>query len=916
MSRLIQAFSIYIIFSISFLHVKAEGSKNLRPVYTQTGFITINTPGYGNFANETANANERLQFTIANLNERVYFAFGHIKLGNINTHDEIIANPLDTVNYRIVDETNTVVAVGFVPITGGGFIGDGSALGHSDLLAGPFEITGAGFNSLKFIPPAIGNYHIEFNLGQFGNGDNSHFTFQLFDITVSSSKGAFDSDLIDPAPATGTPILGRLWSKNWLLSNGSLAVGQNTQVFYTYSADSVVSSVTHLNFNPDQYRISANSYGITNTSNPGFDRPSRTGIFSEGEFPVFISPPDIAAFPSGNIASLTQPVTFTQCSNNDYCINIHSNGEAYTEVVLDFNGNGFYDPASQDLILFDVPVNQGFNCIPWNGIDGLNNPVGPGITINVIVNFKSGLVNWMLYDVEEHTPGMVVQTVRPLFTAFPLSPICPTFWADNLIPPTNTLPSNILGCVPTPGNGCHPWTGRGAQGSEETFNTFYYSSITNTTASLTTLDLAFDLGPDRAICQNDTIYLVAGAGFDTYTWNTGDTNDSIMVLTPGFYQVTATKNGCVISDSVTISLGLELNLGADTTLCPGESLTLTITIDQAQILWSDGSSQTNFTIVGPGNYWVEIQKQGCTVSDTITVNYQPTVLQPILGNDTLICSFAPYPVSLNYPGANITWTGGVNGPDFTYPSPGTYNVSVAYGRCVTNDSIIITVPPTFSLGNDTTRCDIHPITIGVNLPNTTYLWNNGATQARITVNQSGNYFVNANYFNCTLVDSINLTFLPTYTNPFRADSSLCNSTEIKLTNLYDTVPHIWQDGSIGREFTVNKTGTYFITYNRQCYFSDTVTYTFGECPTLVNVFTPNNDGFNDELIFQDLGPWNYELTIFNRWGQIVFETNSPKGIYWDGRSPAGAILPQGTYFYELNDTSRNKKFKGIVTLLR
>lgn len=72
------------------------------------------------------------------------------------------------------------------------------------------------------------------------------------------------------------------------------------------------------------------------------------------------------------------------------------------------------------------------------------------------------------------------------------------------------------------------------------------------------------------------------------------------------------------------------------------------------------------------------------------------------------------------------------------------------------------------------------------------------------------------------------------------------------------------------------------------------------CPeyTLPNVFTPNGDGTNDFFI-----PFPYkfvesiELQIYNRWGQVVFETTDP-AINWDGtHKDAGIRVPDGVYYY-------------------
>ena len=71
------------------------------------------------------------------------------------------------------------------------------------------------------------------------------------------------------------------------------------------------------------------------------------------------------------------------------------------------------------------------------------------------------------------------------------------------------------------------------------------------------------------------------------------------------------------------------------------------------------------------------------------------------------------------------------------------------------------------------------------------------------------------------------------------------------------------------------------------------------CPnfSLPNTFTPNDDGKNDLFIPYPFCFIEYiEMAIFNRWGQLVYETRDPH-INWTGENLKGNDLPAGTYFY-------------------
>ncbi len=84
------------------------------------------------------------------------------------------------------------------------------------------------------------------------------------------------------------------------------------------------------------------------------------------------------------------------------------------------------------------------------------------------------------------------------------------------------------------------------------------------------------------------------------------------------------------------------------------------------------------------------------------------------------------------------------------------------------------------------------------------------------------------------------------------------------------------------------------------------------CPvyTLPNVFTPNGDNANDLFI-----PFPYrfidriDLKIYNRWGNLIYETTNPD-INWNGTNLRGEAVAEGTYFYSCNVFERRSS--GIV----
>jgi gliding motility-associated-like protein len=86
-----------------------------------------------------------------------------------------------------------------------------------------------------------------------------------------------------------------------------------------------------------------------------------------------------------------------------------------------------------------------------------------------------------------------------------------------------------------------------------------------------------------------------------------------------------------------------------------------------------------------------------------------------------------------------------------------------------------------------------------------------------------------------------------------------------------------------------------------------------------SAFTPNGDGKNDILIGSSHGVDEAELMIFDRWGGMIFKTNDPKSLAWDGKTSDGKAAPQGAYVYLIsarNLAGKSIKKKGSITLIR
>lgn len=84
-----------------------------------------------------------------------------------------------------------------------------------------------------------------------------------------------------------------------------------------------------------------------------------------------------------------------------------------------------------------------------------------------------------------------------------------------------------------------------------------------------------------------------------------------------------------------------------------------------------------------------------------------------------------------------------------------------------------------------------------------------------------------------------------------------------------------------------------------------------------NVFTPNNDGYNDLFVVDTDGLTKYTLTIYSRSGTIVHRTTSATPV-WDGKTPSGEYVHPGVYYYIIKAGSESGDFEksGFVHLIR
>ena len=231
--------------------------------------------------------------------------------------------------------------------------------------------------------------------------------------------------------------------------------------------------------------------------------------------------------------------------------------------------------------------------------------------------------------------------------------------------------------------------------------------------------------------------------------------------------------------------------------------------------------------------------------------------------------------------------------------------------------------PGIALPEDTLLCPGEEWIVDIpEAPNFMVEWQDGSLGNTYTVRESGTYSYEGRQGDCVVRDTSIVRILETEALLPVADTTLCQDATLLLdATVENAALYLWQDGAKEPLYKVIKPGRYLVkAVVEDCVLEDSITVRWCEpCLAIPNAFTPNGDGVNDFFspILQCPFP-AYRLQVFNRWGQLIFETDDPKQG-WDGAfndEPA----PSEVYFYQLSyqefEGEPAERRQGDVVLLR
>lgn len=432
-------------------------------------------------------------------------------------------------------------------------------------------------------------------------------------------------------------------------------------------------------------------------------------------------------------------------------------------------------------------------------------------------------------------------------------------------------------------------------------------------------------------------------------WQTAGIYDVTLIVTDATGTETITKQITVTAKPIVSANALNL------TICQGENIELTANgANTLTYSWTGPngytSSQQNPTLLNAastmtGKYIVTASTgANCTAKDSVTiiVNPKPTVSA---GQNKTICLGDS--VILNGSGANsYTWNNGITNNVYFEPNvtgTTTYTVTGVDANSCSNTStvtVVVTASPTPSFTADIlASCKPHPVefTNTSVIAGATCNWDFGdGTILNDCSNVINHTYTDDGNYDVTLIINLNGCIgsitKPNYiqvsggpTAEFTADPMITNTdqTVVNFTNESENATNYsWSFGDNSPENTViNPTHTFpqdiENTYTVILTAEDAQGCKDYKIVTIVvqaikleyeipNVFTPNNDGRNDffELISAK-GILELKVVIFNRWGNIVFETND-KNFVWNGQvNNVGIDCSEGVYFYKMEFTGIN-----------
>ncbi len=439
----------------------------------------------------------------------------------------------------------------------------------------------------------------------------------------------------------------------------------------------------------------------------------------------------------------------------------------------------------------------------------------------------------------------------------------------------------------------------------------------------------------------------------SYLWNSipNQTNPTASNLIAGSYTVTVSdSNACTSMDTVIISQPSPLldSLTSIGVSCNGDSTgsaTATVSggIFPYSYIWNNNQTTSTAINLAAGNYSVVVtDSNGCITTQAISIT-EPTLLTASTTTSPILCFGdtvgALAIASGGTPVYTYSWSNGQTTQHATGLSSGSYTLTITDSNSCAKTSIVtLTQPPTLSVSVTETNPICKGGTDGTatamgtgGTPAYNYVWDNGQFSATATGLAAGLYIVTvSDSNNCTKTDTITITQPSGPIATLVASSTtvlLYEHTQLSATGgaTYSWLPSTALSCDTCKNLiaTPSHTTTYCVTVSDTNHCTDSACITIQvdiPCNSLAvpTAFSPNEDGYSDAFCLQgwDNCITTFNILIYDRWGEKVFESTDP-AFCWDG-TYSGKPMNSAVFVYYINATDVNAVQvlkKGNITLL-
>ncbi len=469
---------------------------------------------------------------------------------------------------------------------------------------------------------------------------------------------------------------------------------------------------------------------------------------------------------------------------------------------------------------------------------------------------------------------------------------------------------------------------------------------------------------------------VSGTGPFTYFWTPNvSTSNTASGLSAGIYTVTITdqSNGCTSTDTIHVNsnVNLQVQTSGDDTICPGQTVTLSVTViggnNPITYTWSNSLPNQASVQVNPAvttTYTLNItDAQGCTAGPLL---FTITVASPVgltVSGTSPICVGGGSSLNANVTGGYGTITyqwmpGNLTGStvNVTPATTTTYTLTATDACGQTNSqsfTVVVQQVPTVSFTADTTY-GCNPLLVQFTVDTTgfgnaaTLLWDFGDNGATSTAINPAHSYVTAGCHDvsltvtvppgCSVTQTYNcmITTIAQPVAQFTATPMVASildplvaftNQSTGATNWFWSFGDSTSSGIWSPSHTYDQVGSYqvYLVVSNASGCADTAWaeiivndyFTF----YVPNAFTPNGNGNNEEFgpEFTNILTDGYEFYVFDRWGNIVFETKDPY-TKWNGTwQNKGDKVQEDVYVYKIMYTDNmygDHQAIGSVTLIR